>query len=92
MSAVGNQTAYALPVEGGPTTMNCFDREIVVTEVEWRAYIFEGEAFRIITALADDSDNRSWNLKFDAVPDWVPRPPAAWFVLADEITAQAVTR
>ncbi len=88
--SVGTGVEYALPVEGGPTVTTYSDREIVVTSVAWLAYVRQDEAFRIVTAFADDSDNRSWNLAFDMVPDWVPRPPAKWFVLADEITAQAV--
>ena len=89
--SVGTSITYTLPVEGGPTVTTCGDRDIVVTEVEWRTYVYEGEAVRSVTAFHADADNRSWNLSYERVPEWVPRPPAAWFALADEIAAQAVT-
>lgn len=84
MSAIGTDVEYTMPVVGGP------DPEEAVIEVEWRAYIYKGEAFRIVTTFDDTSAIHCWNLAFDTVPEWVPRPPAKWFVLADEITAQAV--
>ena len=87
---IGTKTTYHLDVEPGHTTITCLNREIEVTDVEWHTYIFEGDAYRLVTAYDEDADNRSWNLDHDVIPEWVPRPPQAWLDLADEIAAQAV--
>ena len=88
---VGTQTTYHLDVEAGHTTVTCLGHEIQVAHVEWRTYVYEGDAYRLVTAYDADADNRSWNLDYDEIPAWVPRPPAKWFVLADEI-ADEVSR
>lgn len=87
--SVGTRVTYTLPVEGAPVAVNAYGRELTVVRVEWEAYLFEGAAWRIVTAYSATHENASWHVEDGEIPSWVPYPPAAWFALADAIAAQA---
>lgn len=91
---VGTDTTYILPVTGAPVVTDCYGRKFTAVKVEWHTYVYEGQAYRMVRVYGTDSNgtdtNRSWDLGYEEIPEWVPRPPQAWFDLADEIAAQAV--
>ena len=94
MSAVGSGITYTLAVPGGHVAHDYRGEPFTADEVQWETYIYEGQAYRVTRAHGTDRhgnrSNCSWNLDYDEAPEWLPRPPQAWFALAEEIAAQVV--
>lgn len=91
MAAVGSSITYTLDVPGGHVAHDYRGVEFTATEVEWSTYIYQGRVYPIVRARGTDRIDKpsscTWNLDFDEAPEWLPRPPEAWFTLAQEIAA-----
>ena len=82
----------ALPIDPPRpfTAANAGNPEALATKVWWERTITEDGDHTYVTVLAEDGLNRSYYQPFDKVPDWVPRPPAAWHAIVSELATEVL--
>ena len=70
------------------TAANIGNPEKLATKVLWERTITEESDHTYTVVLAEDNMNRYY--RPNHIPDWVPRPPAAWNALVSELAAEVL--